>query len=196
MVSTGIYKEPVSGPVMMRTWNLDGDRQADLRVHGGVDKAVYGYAVEDYDFWREEFPKMNLPPGMFGENLTIEGLREEEVFVGDRFRVGAAEIMAVQPRVPCYKLGIKFGRPDILKRFMESRRTGIYFRVLGEGLVESGQEIEPLGGEQKAVSVADITRLYAFEKTDRSGLKAALQVRALPEGWMNHFQRQLESISA
>src|SRR5262245_32389824 len=115
-VATGIFKEPVTGPVMLRTLNLDGDRQADLSVHGGPYKAVYGYPSEHYEFWRNEFPEMTLPYGMFGENFTTEGLLEDTVHVGDHFRLGAAELVATQPRLPCYKLGIKFGRADILRR--------------------------------------------------------------------------------
>ena len=132
---------------MLRTLNLDGDRQADLSVHGGVSKAVYAYPAEHYEFWKQELPDMQLPFGMFGENLTTEGLFEDTVNVGDRFRIGEAEIMATEPRLPCYKLGIKFGRPDILRMFLQSRRTGFYFAVLKEGAVKAGDDIE-LGGSR------------------------------------------------
>src|SRR6185295_7629483 len=141
-VTTGIFKEPVSGPVMLRTLNFDGDRQADLKVHGGWSKAVYAYPVEHYEFWKRELPEMNLPYGMFGENLTTEGL-SEQVNVGDRFRVGEAEVMVTEPRLPCYKLGIKFGRSDIIRRFLQSRRTGFYFAVTKEGMVTTGDAFEP-----------------------------------------------------
>jgi len=129
VVTTGIFKKPVDVAVMLRTLNLDGDGQADLSVHGGISKAVYAYPSEHYAFWRAEFPEMNLPWGMFGENFTTEGLLEEEIYIGDRFRVGEAEITATEPRMPCYKLGIKFGRADIMKRFLASRRSGFYFAV-------------------------------------------------------------------
>src|SRR5919109_1030211 len=132
-VTTGIFKEPVEGRVMMRTLNLDGDRQADLSVHGGPEKAVYVYPSEHYEFWKRELPDMELPWGMFGENLTTTGLFETEVNIGDRFRVGAAEVMVTQPRMPCYKLGIRFGRVDIIKRFLISERSGFYLSVLKEG---------------------------------------------------------------
>ncbi len=192
LVSTGIFKEPVKGPVMMRTLNLDGDRQADLTVHGGATKAVYAYPSEHYDFWRTELPEMNLPPGMFGENLTTEGLAEDSVCIGDRFRIGEAEVMITEPRMPCYKLGIKFGRADIIKRFLASRRTGFYFAVSREGKVDAGDEIKLIGREQAEIRVADITRLYAFEKDDVGTLRRAIAVEALPESWKGYFRHQLE----
>src|SRR5947207_6952148 len=163
-VTTGIFKEPVKSPVMLRTLNLDGDGQADLSVHGGASKAVYAYPSEHYAFWRAELPTMDLPFGMFGENLTTEGLLEDAVYIGDRFRVGTAEVMATEPRLPCYKLGIKFGRADIIKRFLQSRRTGFYFAVLKEGEVKAGDEIELLSRDENDIAMSDITRLYAFEK--------------------------------
>src|SRR5262249_20866278 len=123
-VTTGIFKDPVQGPVMLRTLNLDGDRQADLSVHGGASKAGYAYPRETYEVWENELPDMELPYGMFGENFTSEGMSEDTVNIGDRFRVGEAELMVTEPRLPCYKLGIKFGRADMVKRFLKSRRTG------------------------------------------------------------------------
>ena len=137
-VTTGIFKEPVAGRVMLRTLNLDGDRQADLSVHGGPSKAVYVYPAEHYDSWKRELPEMELPWGMFGENFTATGLAESELNIGDQFRVGSALVMVTEPRMPCYKLGIRFNRPDILKRFLASGRTGFYFAVLQEGEVEPG----------------------------------------------------------
>src|SRR4029079_19518830 len=153
-VSTGIYKEPVDGRVMLRTLNLDGDRQADLTVHGGADKAVYAYPSEHYGHWRGELPEMELPWGMFGENFTVEGLDESSVNIGDRFRVGEAEVTVTQPRMPCYKLGIKFGRADIIKRFLASGLTGFYFSVRCEGEVGAGDEIELIGRDENNVTVA------------------------------------------
>lgn len=194
-VATGIFKEPVPGPVMLRTLNLEGDRQADLSVHGGVSKAVYGYPSEHYEFWRKELPHMDLPYGMFGENFTTEGLSEDSVHVGDRFRVGAAELMATEPRLPCYKLGIKFGRSDIIKRFLQSRRTGFYFAVVKEGEVEAGDEIELLSRDDNRISIADITRLYAFEKSDVQGLHRVVALEALSDSWRQHFQNQLKKLT-
>src|SRR5882762_4080140 len=191
-VGTGIFKEPVPGPVMFRTLNLDGDGQADLTVHGGVSKAVYAYPSEHYAFWRAEFAAMDLPWGMFGENLTTEGLLEDAVYIGDRFRVGETELMVTEPRMPCYKLGIKFGRADIIKRFLASRRSGFYFAVAREGMVSAGDALEAIGRGQQDISVADITRLYAFDKDDVSSLGQATQIKALPESWKGYFRHQLE----
>ena len=192
LVTTGIFKEPIQGRIMMRTLNLDGDQQADLTVHGGVSKAVYAYPSEHYDYWRTEFPGMGLASGMFGENFTTNGLLENAVYIGDRFRIGETEVMVTEPRMPCYKLGIKFGRADIIKRFLASRRTGFYFSVMREGMVGAGDTEELVGREQQEISVADITRLYAFEKNDVNGLRRAAQVAALPDSWKGYFQHQLE----
>lgn len=192
-VTTGIFKEPVDGPVMLRALNLDGDAQADLSVHGGLTKAVYAYPVEHYEYWRTELPEMKLPFGMFGENFTTEGLSEKEVNIGDRFRIGGAEVVVKEPRMPCYKLGIKFGRTDILKRFLVSRRSGFYFGVLREGEVQAGDTIERLGRAEDSVSIDDIIRIYAFEKDDLETLRRAVRVEALPESWRGYFRHQIES---
>ncbi|PYM00009.1 MAG: MOSC domain-containing protein [Verrucomicrobia bacterium] len=191
-VTTGIFKEPIQGRVMMRRLNLDGDQQADLTVHGGVSKAVYAYPSEHYSYWRTELPGMDLPSGMFGENFTTEGLLESSVYIGDRFRIGETEVMVTEPRMPCYKLGIKFGRADIIKRFLASRRTGFYFAVMREGLVGAGDAVELVGREQQEISVADITRLYSFDKEDVKSLRRAIQVEALQESWKGYFEHQLE----
>ncbi len=191
-VTTGIFKEPVSGPVMMRKLNLDGDGQADLTVHGGVSKAVYAYPSEHYDYWQAELPGVDLPWGMFGENFTTEGLLEEAAYIGDKFRTGETEVMVTEPRMPCYKLGIKFGRADIIKRFLASRRTGFYFAVVRGGMVGAGDAVELIGREQQQISVADITRLYAFEKNDLESLRRAIEVEALPENWKGYFKHQLD----
>jgi MOSC domain-containing protein YiiM len=195
VVTTGIFKQPVNSPLMLGALNLDGDLQADLSVHGGVDKAVYAYPAEHYDYWRGELPDMDLPPGMFGENFTVEGLFEERVLIGDRFRIGEAEVIVTQPRLPCYKLGVKFGRADMVKRFLASRRTGFYFAVLREGTVEAGNAIELIRREEESVSVADITRVYAFEKDDLQTIKRAIKVAALPESWKDYFQKQIEKMN-
>ena len=192
LVTTGIFKEPVNAPVMLRTLNLDGDQQADLTVHGGVTKAVYVYPSEHYGYWRAELPGVDLPLGMFGENFTTEGLLEEAIYIGDRFGIGETEVMVTEPRMPCYKLGIKFGRADIIKRFLASRRTGFYFAVVRQGRVVTGDAIKLIGQEQQDISVADITRLYAFEKNDLKGLRRAIGVDSLPESWKGYFQHQLD----
>lgn len=194
-VMTGIFKEPKHGPVMLRTLNLDGDRQADLTVHGGVSKAVYAYPVEHYEFWRRELPEMKLPYGMFGENFTTEGMVEDALNVGDRFRVGEAELMVTEPRLPCYKLGIKFGRTEIIRRFLQSRRTGFYFAVVKEGEVEAGNEIELLRRDLNDITIADITRLYAFEKDDLETLRRAVKLEALSDSWREYFQKQIHKLT-
>lgn len=191
-VRTGIFKDPVEGSIMLRTLNLDGDAQADLSVHGGVSKAVYAYPIEHYERWRNELPGMNLPPGMFGENFTTEGLSEREVNIGDRFRVGGAEVMVTEPRMPCYKLAIKFGRADILKRFLTSRLSGFYFAVLREGEVRAGDAMERLESDENGVSVSDVVRLYASESDDLETMRRAVRVKALPESWRGYFREQLE----
>ena len=193
-VTTGIFKEPVEGRIRLRTLNLDGDRQADLSVHGGLSKAAYGYPIEHYAYWRAEFPGMNLPWGMFGENFTTEGLREDSVNIGDRFRIGSAEVMVTEPRLPCYKLAAKFGRDDIIKRFLHSGRTGFYFAVMQEGEVGTGDGIELVSRDEHSVTVADITRLYVREKDDVGTLRRAVQVTALPESWRVYFGKRIEKL--
>jgi MOSC domain-containing protein YiiM len=194
-VSTGIFKEPVAGRVMVRTLNLDGDRQADLSVHGGPEKAVYVYPSEHYDFWKRELPDMNLPWGMFGENFTTTGLLETEINIGDKFRVGTAEVMVTQPRMPCYKLGIRFGRTDIIKRFLASERTGFYLSVLKEGEVGAGDEFELMVKNASGVRVVDVTRLYGSDKENVELMKHAIATEALPDSWRNYFRKRIESLN-
>ncbi len=191
-VLTGIFKEPVAGRVRLRFLNLDGDRQADLTVHGGAEKAVYAYPIEHYAYWQQELPEMELPWGVFGENFTIEGLLEDAVNIGDRFRIGTAEVMVTQPRMPCYKLGIRFGRADIVKRFQASRLSGIYFSVVQEGEVGTGDPIELVSRDKNHVTVADITRLFDRNTTDPDLLHRAIQVQALPTNLRDYFLQQLE----
>ena len=195
-VSTGIFKAPVSGRVMLRTLNLDGDRQADLSVHGGPSKAVYGYPSEHYEYWKKELPDMELPWGMFGENFTTEGLFESDLNIGDRFRIGTALVMVTEPRLPCYKLGLKFGRSDIIRRFLASERTGFYFAVLQEGELGAGDLIEPMPESKSGVRVSDITRLYVRDKHNVELLRRAVEVEALPESWRGYFQNQLQKLTA
>jgi len=195
-VSTGIFKEPVSGRVILRKLNLDGDRQADLSVHGGPTKAVYVYPSEHYEFWKQELPEMALPWGMFGENFTTAGLFETQVNIGDKFQVGSALLMVTEPRMPCYKLGIKFGRSDIIRRFLASERTGFYLAVLQEGEVGAGDQIEMIERGKEAVRVNDITRLFSRDKQNAALLRRAIETEALPESWKEHFRQQLERLSS
>jgi MOSC domain-containing protein YiiM len=187
-VTTGIFKTPVSARLWMRALNLDGDRQADLRVHGGRSKAVYVYPSEHYAYWRDELPGVELPWGMFGENLTTQGLLEGDVNIGDRFRIGSAEVTVTEPRMPCSKLGLKFGRDDIIKRFLASRRTGFYLTVTVEGEVGAGDPIEAASRDSLGVTVRDITDLYATKRRDDALLRRAVQVEALPESWRAYLR--------
>ena len=192
LVTTGIFKEPVSGPVKLRKLNLDGDKQADLTVHGGADKAIYAYPGEHYSYWNNELPGMPLPWGMFGENFTTQGLLEEMVNIGDQFQVGTAKVVATQPRMPCYKLGVKFGRMDIIKKFLASGLTGIYFKVMKEGELEQGDEIKLIKKDENNVTIKDIYRLYAVDKNDIQTMERAIKVKDLPNGWKHHFIEQLK----
>jgi MOSC domain-containing protein YiiM len=194
-VSTGIFKEPVAGRVVLRTLNLDGDRQADLSVHGGPSKAVYVYPSEHYDYWKRELPEMELPWGMFGENFTTTGLFESEINSGDKFRVGSAVVVVTEPRMPCYKLGIRFNRPDIIKRFLASGRTAFSFAVLQEGEVGVGDQIELIEGSKHGVRVSDIILLYTREKRNVGLLRRAIEVEALPESWKSYFRHRLEKLT-
>ena len=196
LVTTGIFKEPIEARTMMRKLNLDDDGQADLTVHGGTSKAVYGYPSEHYSFWRSQFPERDLAWGMFGENFTTEGLLEQNMYIGDRFRIGEAEVIVTEPRMPCYKLGIKFGCANVIKRFLASRRSGFYFAVVREGMVGAGDALQLSGREQEEISVADIVRLYVFDKNDAAGLRRAIEIAALPESWKSYFRRQLAKLTA
>jgi MOSC domain-containing protein YiiM len=193
-ITTGIFKEPVEGRVNLRTLNLDGDRQADLTVHGGPDKAVYAYSMEHYDYWHGIFPDLPIPIGMFGENLTVEKLIETEVNVGDVFRIGSATVIATQPRMPCYKLGVKFGRMDVLKKFLASGRSGIYFRVLKEGEVAAGDSIVQIREDSNRITISDIVQLYSNEREDLQTMRRAVNVEALPKGWKRYFLEQIQRL--
>lgn len=193
-VSTSIYKSPVGGRIALRRLNLDGDRQADLSVHGGKDKAVYCYPLEHYDYWKSEFPQHELSMGAFGENFTVEGLDEQKVHIGDRFAIGSAEVVVTQPRLPCYKLGIRFESDRIIRDFLKSGRTGFYLAVLREGEVAAGDEIVPLSHLSGVVSVSAITQLYLAKKygpDDLEVMRMALTVDALPDGWKAYFEDEL-----
>jgi MOSC domain-containing protein YiiM len=195
IVTTGIFKQPVGGRVALRKLNLDGDRQADLTVHGGEFKAVYCYPLVHYDYWQRELPGRDLPMAMFGENFTIDGLLENSVYLGDRFSVGSAEVVVTQPRLPCYKLGIRFGADDMVKRFLASGRTGFYIAVTREGEVAAGDTIEALARDPNAVPVSEITRLYIakrYEPDDVEAVRRALRVAALPESWKAYFRDRLQ----
>jgi len=193
-INTGIFKEPVSGPLQLRTLNLDGDRQADLRVHGGPWKAVYAYPSEHYPDWRRELPGMNLPWGMFGENFTTSGLAEDDVHVGDRFHIGSAIVMVRQPRTPCQKLAAKFQRDDILERFLLCGRSGFYFSVEQEGSVEVGNVFELLERNVEGITIAEMNRLFVQEKYNQDLLRKAIHTAALPEEWREYLAERLDAV--
>jgi len=195
MVRTSIFKDPVSGPVRVSKLNLEGDAQSDLSVHGGVDKAVYAYPSEHYPFWREQLPDAELLWGAFGENLTTEGLSEKTVQIGDRLNVGSAVFVVTQPRLPCFKLGIRFGRSDMVKRFLKSGRTGFYLAVIQEGQITAGDAIEWLPTEEPSISVSDVARLYTAENPEPKLLHRASELAALSEGWREHFRSRLQRTS-
>ncbi len=198
-VTTSIYKEPVEGRVALRTLNLDGDRQSDLTVHGGKDKAVYCYQLSHYDYWKAEMRDHPLPPGAFGENFTIDGPGEDSIHIGDRFAIGSAEVAVTQPRLPCYKLGIRFESDHMIKRFLESGRTGFYLAVTREGEVGADDEIRTLSLDPHSVPVSDITRLYVAKKydaRDTAMVLKALEVDALTNSWKEYFDEKLTRLGA
>ena len=188
-VLTSIFKTPVERRLRATTLNLEGDEQSDLTVHGGVDKAVYVYPSEHYEFWRRELPKMELPWGVFGENLTTLGLLESDVRIGDRFRIGSSEFVVTQPRLPCFKLGIRFGRPDILKRFLQSGRTGFYFSVAIEGEIGVGDSIDSITKSRDGLTVAEVVNLYTVDANNQELLRRATHHQFYPRAGKTTFAR-------
>jgi MOSC domain-containing protein YiiM len=191
LVRTSIFKSPVTGRIPIHHNNLAGDAQSDLSVHGGRAKAIYAYPHEHYAFWREQLPDVELRPGHFGENLTIEGLLEEDVHVGDRLKIGSAELLVTQPRLPCYKLGIRFGRADMVKRFLASRRTGFYLAVAVEGDLGIGDPIEIVERHPAAISIPELLRMYLKEGVGPARLREVIAVPALSDAWRTELQKQL-----
>jgi len=192
IIRTSIFKAPVSGRVRVRKLNVDGDQQSDLTVHGGVDKAVYVYSSKHYGFWRDVLPAADLAWGAFGENFTAEGaLDDKAVHIGDRFRIGSAEFVVTQPRMPCFKLGIRFGRADMVKRFMHSGHNGFYFGVAEEGEVAAGDSIELLTRDKNRITVADIVELYTADAAKQDLLHRVSELSALPESWRAYFRKRL-----
>jgi MOSC domain-containing protein YiiM len=197
-VTTGIFKLPVQGSITLRTLNLDGDRQADLTVHGGEHKAVYCYPIEHYSVWKKDLPGWEFPMAVFGENFTTDGLLESSVHLGDQFSIGYAKVVVTQPRLPCYKLGIRFQADDMVRRFLASGRTGFYLAVTSEGEVSAGDKIEPLSSDPNAVPVSEITRLYIakrYGEDDVKSVQRALHVAALPESWKEYFRERLRRMN-
>ncbi len=196
-VTTGIFKDQVAGRVALRKLNLDGDRQADLTVHGGEAKAVYCYPLAHYEYWKAELPGRDLPMGTFGENFTTEGLSENDVFLGDRFSIGSAEVVVTQPRLPCYKLGIRFRSDEMVKRFLASGRTGFYVAVTLEGDVAAEDKIVSIERDPNSVPVSEVTRLYItkhYSERDVRSLRSMLRVAALPDSWKDYFRERLQRL--
>jgi MOSC domain-containing protein YiiM len=191
LVRTSIFKAPVSGRVRVTRLNVQGDQQSDLSVHGGAEKAVYAYPSEHYAFWRRELPGMDFPWGTFGENLTTEGLLEDKVHIGDRFRAGSAEFIVSQPRMPCFKLAIRFSRPDMVKRFLRSGRAGFYLAVVQEGDIGAGDSLDLVAEDNGQITVADVVRLYAADEANQDLLRRASELSALPESWREYFRERL-----
>lgn len=189
-VSTGIFKTPVRKRLRMRTLNLEGDQQADLSVHGGRDKAVYAYPSEHYPYWKKELPGVELPWGSFGENLTTQGLLEGDACLGDRFQIGTAEVVVTQPRIPCFKLNLKFQRDDMVKRFLGSRRTGFYFRVLREGEIGAGDEIIRVHQDENRVPISDALKIYLGTPDSGDLRERALRVKYLSDSWREELSQQ------
>ena len=189
-VVTSIFKTPVAGPVMARGNNLEGDRQSDLRVHGGEFKAVYAYAAEHYDWWRATLAR-ELEPANFGENLTISGLDEPDLCIGDVVRVGDAEIEATLPRLPCFKLGIRFGDPLMVKSFAESRRWGIYFRIAKEGRIAAGDPVTIARRDPARLPVYEIARVHVFDRDDKETMRLLATHPRLDPSWRDWLLRRL-----
>jgi MOSC domain-containing protein YiiM len=191
-INTGIFKKPVSGRIALRALNLDGDQQADLTVHGGPYKAVYAYPSEHYEYWQRQLPGMDLPWGMFGENFTTEDLTEDELHVGDHFRIGSSTVMVRQPRMPCYKLEAKFQRDDMIERFLRSGRSGFYFSVEQEGEVGVGDSFGLVSQNQAGITIAEMNRLFVREKYNQDLLQKAIATVSLPETWREYFLPRLK----
>jgi MOSC domain-containing protein YiiM len=190
-VTTGIFKEPVDGRVKLRTLNLGGDGQADLIGHGGIYKAAYVYSIENYDYWKRELGRTDFTFGQFGENVTVEGMLEDQIYVGDVFRVGSALVEVTQPRVPCYKLGIKMGLSQFVKMFLASCRVGFYLRVLEVGEIGPGDVLDHVRTDPERMTVREVCHLLYFDPKNLEGAKKALRIRALSPGWRQSFEERL-----
>lgn len=175
-VLTSIFKSPVDGPVAVRRHNVEGDQQSDLTVHGGPNKAVYCYPAEHYSYWKEKLPDHDLSVyGAFGENLTTSGILEDNIWIGDRFLAGSAVLQVAQPRMPCFKLGIRFNLSTMVKLFWQSGRSGIYFSIVEEGALAAGDSIERIARGPEQITVADVVRLYRGDEKSPEMLERALR---------------------
>jgi ferredoxin-NADP reductase/MOSC domain-containing protein YiiM len=187
-VYTGVWKHPVSGPQMVRRLNIDGDGQGDLHGHGGEQRAVLVYQIQSYEHWRQFFGRDDLSYGMFGENLTVDGLPDDEVCIGDRYRIGEAEFEVTQPRVTCYRVGLRLGEPQMAALLVSHHRPGFYMRVISEGHIEAGDDIVKTRTGPGALSVTDTDALLYLPGRDNAKLRVALQIPALSPGWQGSFR--------
>jgi MOSC domain-containing protein YiiM len=194
VVRTSIFKKPVTGRVLLRRLNLNKDYQSDLTVHGGRDKAVYCYPSEHYAYWEEQLPGKELPYGVFGENFTTQGMLENALHIGDKFSIGSAQVMITQPRLPCYKLGLRFADDGMVRRFAQAGRSGFYLSVVREGEVAAGDEFQLLSQDPARISVAEIFRLFfarEYSQEDRALLEEIAKLPALPGFWKQDFRERL-----
>ncbi len=194
-LKTGIFKHSIGRRVTVRLHGLDGDQQGDLKLHGGIDKAVYVYPKEHYEYWQHKFPNLTFTWGMFGENLTIEGALEDTMYIGSKWRIGSTQFEIVQPREPCFKLGIKFGNPTVVKQFLSSGRSGWYLKVITEGEIGTGDQIVPISQNAQHVTVTDLNRLLSQTVQDQSILQRAMQIETLPTGWHDLISKYLTKYS-
>jgi MOSC domain-containing protein YiiM len=190
-VRTSIWKCPVESKVHVFSLNLAGDQQSDLSVHGGVNKAVYAYPSEHYSYWRAQLPGAELPWGAFGENFTTEGVLEDQTRIGDHIRIGSAQFVVTQPRMPCFKLGIRFNDREMVKRFLQSKRSGFYLAVTREGDVEKNDAIEFTERPENSVTITDIVSLYSVHSPNQELLRHAIDVAGLPQSWKDYFRKRL-----
>ncbi len=189
---TAIFKTPVAGRVMLRTLNLDGDGQGNTELHGGQYMAAYVYAIENYAHWRSELGRDDLGPGMFGENLTVQGMDENDIHIGDVFRIGGAVVEVTEPRTPCHKLAMRMAMEDFPKKFLASGRVGFYLRVIEEGEIGAGDAIELISADSHAMSVCEIAQLWVAKAPDPARLGRAIEIPALPPDWREHFEKKLK----
>src|SRR5262245_10043878 len=195
LVRTSIWKTPIEGRVRVTTLNIEGDQQSDLSVHGGRDKAVYAYPSEHYPYWRQQLSGMDLSWGIFGENLTTQGLLEDEIQIGDRLRIGSAEFSVTQPRLPCFKLGIRFGSQEMIKRFQRSGRSGFYLAVVTEGELSMSDPGEIVARSESGITVREIGSLYAADTLDLETLRRLTELPGLASSWREHFRKQLSQLN-
>src|ERR1700745_3463611 len=191
-VYTSVWKQPVEGRRLVRRLNIDGDAQGDLAGHGGEHRAVFVYQMDSYHYWERELKRRDFIFGQFGENFTVEGLSDSEVFVGDRYRIGGALFVVTQPRVTCYRVGIRMDEPRMAALLVEHHRPGFYFRVLETGEVAAGDEIVKVGDGLERMSVAEADALLYLTGHSRAKLERPLRIPALPAGWRGSFQALLQ----